>query len=130
MVARTVVEAIVTGLEELEEEHMRMSMVEESGGISAARDLVKQITERGIDTIETTGPGDVMEMEWLAWRHLCRLLEARGIVVNDDDELVLAVKRWGEELVGIRMTQSLGNVARARDEARELCPQGGVPVDE
>ncbi len=63
---------------------------------------------------------DQMALEHSSWQRVCKLLEARGIVVNDDDELVRSIERWGEELVALRVAQTPDLRARVLYEKRGL----------
>lgn len=108
------------------------------GEVRDALEMTVALARDGIDTIETMGPGKPTEAEWLAWRHLCGELEKSGIRVNGlaDSELsdrardvIRATKRWGEELVGLRLTQGSHTISRARDEARDAYPEGGEVIE-
>lgn len=61
---------------------------------------------------------ELMAVEWSAWRTIARLwkthrpeMEAAG-----NNQLLLAIRMWGEELVALRMTQT----PQAREEARVM----------
>lgn len=61
-----------------------------------------------------------MEREHAAWLDLCKELRARGINVNapTSNGLVNAVKKWGEELVALRVGQEPELRGRALAESR------------
>jgi hypothetical protein len=103
-------------------------------GLTEAGMIVEEIAAEGVDRMPRVG--DAPELEWLAWRHMCRELEAilppglDDVNARECEAFVAAVKRWGEELVGLRLTQGAQTVSRAREEARKDYPKGGVPIDE
>ena len=45
------------------------------------------------------------QVEWQAWRTVCRELERSGIDLNGDNQLAAALELWGEELVDLRRRQ-------------------------
>lgn len=67
--------------------------------------------------------------EWHAWRSLCRYFEdAVGESINARrfELLVMAIRRWGEELVSLRLSQRPLEIANALHESRrdsEIHPQ-------
>lgn len=115
------------------------------GEVRDALELVVTALIEGIDETWLMGPGKPMEMEWLAWRHVCVELEknaeelvadegsGKGAVVDVNGPqfvpVISAIRRWGEELVGLRLIQGAPMVTRALSEARESYPEGGVPIE-
>lgn len=43
-----------------------------------------------------------MNVEWRAWRQVCKQLEKQGIDINKQTPLACAIRMWGEELVALR----------------------------
>jgi len=62
---------------------------------------------------------DLPYVEWVAWRSLCELLEARGVNINTDNELARSIERWGEELVALRVSQTPDERAKALADRRQ-----------
>ena len=52
--------------------------------------------------------------EWSAWQRIVRNWHNNTGDINVDDELVNAIKNWGEELVALRMAQTEEVRERAR----------------
>jgi len=46
-----------------------------------------------------------MELEWRAWGNVVVELNARGVDMNEHPDVSAALRRWGEELVALRVTQ-------------------------
>ena len=44
--------------------------------------------------------------EWEAWKAMCKVLHTVGVEINNENELTMAIKRWGDELVTLRQQQA------------------------
>ncbi len=72
---------------------------------------------------------DHMEREWIAWRLLCKALEAKSIDVNEEKLLIARIQEWGEWLSQLRATQDPAVHGSALDGAQNAVKlAGGVPV--
>ncbi len=72
----------------------------------------------------TPEPTEQMYLEWKAWVSWCkRFEEVIGDTVNDSkfQPIIDGIKRWGEELVVLRIEQG-GVNEKALSEAREAAP--------
>ena len=58
---------------------------------------------------------DPVLVEWSAWQRIVRTWHMNTGDINHDDDLVNAIKNWGEELVALRLGQDAFVRARARD---------------
>ena len=67
-----------------------------------------------------TLPRDISMVEWDAWQRVVRHWHEHTGDINDDNELVNAIKAWGEELVALRLTQT----PEVRERARQLNIKG------
>ena len=68
---------------------------------------------------------EALVTEWRAWRSMCDELGFLGVKVEDDqaDQLVRSIKRWGEELVALRLSQSEHIREEALNEVRGMYPE-------
>jgi hypothetical protein len=68
---------------------------------------------------------EAMILEWRAWRSMCEELKSLGIDVNADssDRMVRSIKRWGEELVALRLEQDEHIRDEALNEVRGMYPE-------
>lgn len=43
-----------------------------------------------------------MDVEWNAWRGVCKALDVCGVNIDKEDALARAIQRWGDALVALR----------------------------
>lgn len=63
---------------------------------------------------------DPMMVEYSAWQRIVRHWHEHTGDINADNELVNAIKAWGEELVAMRVTQT----PEVRERARQMNCKG------
>ncbi len=61
-----------------------------------------------------TDDRDQTMVEWSAWQRIVRNWHLHTDNINADNELVNAIRNWGEELAALRRTQGPDVLLRAR----------------